>query len=92
VVIYYIGKFAGDVVVRSFLRKYGRWVGTSEEDYNRALVFFDRHRGAVVLFGRVIPLVRTIISMPVGAALLPLRTAAPRACDTADGGLISNGR
>ncbi len=72
VVIYYIGMFAGDVVFRSFLRRYGRWFGTSEGDYDRALGFFRKYGAAVVFFGRVIPLVRTVISVPAGADHMPL--------------------
>jgi membrane protein DedA with SNARE-associated domain len=71
VVIYYIGMFAGDVVFRNFLRKYGRWVGTSEADYDRALGIFRKYGAVMVFVGRVIPLVRTVISVPAGADHMP---------------------
>jgi membrane protein DedA with SNARE-associated domain len=72
VVIYYFGMIAGDVVVRSFLRRYGKWVGVSETDYDRSLKVFRKYGPAIVLFGRVIPLIRTVISVPAGADHMPL--------------------
>ncbi|MDX2141197.1 MAG: DedA family protein [Chloroflexota bacterium] len=72
VVIYYFGMIAGDIVVRSFLRRYGKWVGVSEADYDRALKVFRKYGPAVVFFGRVIPLIRTVISVPAGADHMPL--------------------
>jgi membrane protein DedA with SNARE-associated domain len=71
-VIYYIGMWMGDRLFRSFLRRYGRWFGTSEQDYDRALAVFHKFGGAAVFFGRVIPLVRTVISIPAGADHMPL--------------------
>jgi membrane protein DedA with SNARE-associated domain len=72
VVLYYIGMWLGDAVVRGFLRRYGKWIGMSEGDYERALGFFERYGSAVVFFGRVIPIVRSIISLPAGANHMPL--------------------
>jgi membrane protein DedA with SNARE-associated domain len=72
VVLYYIGMWLGDAVVRGFLRRYGKWIGMSEGDYDRALRFFERYGSAVVFFGRVIPIVRSIISLPAGANHMPL--------------------
>lgn len=72
VVLYYVGMWASNLVVRRFLRRYGKWVGISEADYDRALQFFERYGDAVVFFGRFIPLVRSLISIPAGAHRMPL--------------------
>lgn len=72
IILYYIGMWVGDAVVRGFLRRYGKWIMTSEADYDRALKFFERYGTAVVFFGRLIPLVRSIISIPAGANHMPL--------------------
>jgi membrane protein DedA with SNARE-associated domain len=72
VVLYYIGLFAGDVVIRRFLRRYGRWIGISEGDYDRSLGFFRKYGEWIVLFGRVIPLVRSLVSIPAGAERMPV--------------------
>ena len=72
VILYYVGMWVGDGVVRGFLRRYGKWIMTSERDYDRALRTFERYGSAVVFFGRLIPLVRSIISIPAGANHMPL--------------------
>lgn len=42
------------------------------EDVDRAIGWFARHGGASVFFGRLIPGVRSLISLPAGAARMPL--------------------
>ena len=72
VVLYYIGIALGDTVVRRFLRRYGKWITVSEADYDRALKFFEKYGTGIVFFGRLLPLVRSIISLPAGAQKMPL--------------------
>lgn len=71
-VLYGIGRWLGDGPIRAGLHRYGRWVRTSEADYDRALRFFDRYGYRIVFFGRLIPIVRSIISLPAGADHMPL--------------------
>jgi membrane protein DedA with SNARE-associated domain len=40
-------------------------------DIDRAVAWFDRHGSSAVLFGRVVPVVRTFISLPAGFAGMP---------------------
>ena len=70
--LYYLGMWADAHVIRNGLRRYGRWIGVSERDLDRVLHLFDRHGGAIVLFGRLIPLVRTLIAVPAGMDRMPL--------------------
>jgi len=72
IILYYIGMWAGDKVVRTFLRRYGYLFTISEKEYDRALNFFTRYGDAIVFFGRLIPLIRSIISIPAGANRMPL--------------------
>ena len=44
------------------------------EDFERASAWFDRHGRASIFFGRLIPGVRSLISLPAGAARMPLLT------------------
>ncbi len=44
------------------------------EDFERAADWFGRHGRAAVFFGRLIPGVRSLISLPAGAARMPLLT------------------
>ena len=50
-----------------------RWfVLSSRRDLERGRELFDRHGGAVVLVGRCIPLVRSLVSIPAGVAGMPV--------------------
>jgi len=72
VVLYYAGMLLGDAVLRRIIRRYGKWLTVSEADYDRALRFFAKYGSAVVFFGRLIPLIRSIISLPAGANHMPM--------------------
>jgi membrane protein DedA with SNARE-associated domain len=70
--LYSIGCWAGDNIVRTFLLRYGCWLTISEKEYDRALEIFHKYGTAMVFFGRLIPLVRSLISIPAGADHMPL--------------------
>ena len=62
-----VGKYAGQAAVH----RWGRRVGIREHDIDRATAWFERHGASAVLFGRVVPVVRTFISLPAGFAGMP---------------------
>jgi membrane protein DedA with SNARE-associated domain len=62
-----VGRYGG----HAFVRRWGRYVGVREHDIDRATVWFDRHGPAAVFFGRLIPVVRTFISLPAGFGNMP---------------------
>jgi membrane protein DedA with SNARE-associated domain len=65
-----VGRYAGQAAVR----RWGRVVGVREREIDRAAAWFQRHGNAAVLVGRVIPAVRTFISLPAGfAGMAPVR-------------------
>jgi membrane protein DedA with SNARE-associated domain len=74
VALYYIGYWADEPVVRTFIRRYGRFFLLSEDDLDRALAFFKRFGPPVVFFGRLIPIIRSLISIPAGMNKMPLPT------------------
>ena len=71
-VFYYIGIALPEHRIRSLLRRYGKFALLGEDDLDRALAWFVGHGRAVVFFGRCIPLVRTLISVPAGLTRMPL--------------------
>jgi membrane protein DedA with SNARE-associated domain len=63
-VAYWIGRSGG----RPLLLKYGRYILISQADSDRADRLFARHGGGVTFFSRLLPVVRTYISLPAGIA------------------------
>src|SRR5688572_23275867 len=62
VVLYYIGRWADEPVIRRFLRRWGRYVTITEEDLNQVLRVFHKYGQPIVFFGRLIPIIRSLIS------------------------------
>lgn len=65
---YVVGRRVGERRVRAFVRRHGRWAAVNESELNRAAVWFRRHGPVAVLIGRLVPAVRTFISVPAGFA------------------------
>jgi len=74
IILYYIGLWADEPIVRNFIRRFGRYFFLSESDLDRAMDFFNRYRQPVVFFGRLIPIIRSLISLPAGMNRMPLGT------------------
>jgi len=62
-----VGKYAGQAAIR----RWGRRIGIREHEIDRATAWFERHGPVAVLVGRVIPVIRTFISLPAGFADMP---------------------
>ncbi|MFZ3580993.1 DedA family protein [Loktanella sp. DJP18] len=63
---YEIGRRVGRERLQRFIGQYGVWLTLSQDDIRRAIDWFDRHDKAATFFGRMIPGVRTLISVPAG--------------------------
>jgi membrane protein DedA with SNARE-associated domain len=74
VVWYALGRFYGASRVLDLIDRYGFWLTVSREEAERAMAWFVR-RGAVAVFlGRLVPGVRTLISLPAGLSGMPFAT------------------
>lgn len=69
---YYVGRWIGTERLRRWSERSGRYFGFSPKDIDRADAWFDRWGSATVFFGRMIPGVRTLVSVPAGVAEMPL--------------------
>lgn len=73
VVLYYIGVWAGNLAFKSFLDRYGRFFMTTSKDLEAAEKWFEKHGEKSVLLTRIIPIVRSIISIPAGFIKMPIK-------------------
>ena len=64
---YFIGRW-GEKYVFKFLDKYGKYLFIDRADVDWAFGLFEKHGNKIVLGGRLIPMVRTLISFPAGVA------------------------
>lgn len=69
---YYIGHFLGEKRLYKLADRYGKWLGITGEDISRAKGWFDRHGGKAVFLCRLVPGVRTLISIPAGISAMPM--------------------
>ena len=70
-IAYAAGRYGGQPLLRRLSEgRLGRRL-LREHDLDRAIAWFDRHGGKAVLIGRMLPVVRTFISLPAGIAEMP---------------------
>lgn len=71
-ILYGVGHWFGEDRVRALVRRWGSWLGVSERDVDKADAWFDRYGGVAVMICRVVPIVRSLISIPAGLRQMPL--------------------
>ncbi|HEY8173256.1 MAG TPA: DedA family protein, partial [Dehalococcoidia bacterium] len=67
-VAYYAGMYGG----RPMAEKYGKYILVSRHDLDLADRFFDRWGNWAIFFSRLLPVVRTFISVPAGISRMPI--------------------
>lgn len=67
-VAYAVGRVGG----RPLIERWGRYLLIRPKELDRADQFFARRGSAAILIGRVVPVVRTFISLPAGIAEVPI--------------------
>lgn len=69
---YYVGRRLGSERLKRLTARHGRWLTLAPDDVDRADGWFRRHGARAVFFGRLIPTVGTLISVPAGITGMPL--------------------
>lgn len=66
IVLYAFGYWADEPIVRRFIRRFGKFLFVSESDLNQAIEWFTRYGYWVIFFGRLVPIIRSLVSIPAG--------------------------
>jgi membrane protein DedA with SNARE-associated domain len=69
---YYAGLLLGQQRLQLLASRYGKWIGISGEDIEKSTNWFQKHGTKAVLFGRLVPGIRTLISIPAGISKMPV--------------------
>ncbi len=69
---YYLGRYLGEARLKNWLERYGKWLGISGKEVDQVQRWFYRHGTKAVFFGRFVPGIRTLISLPGGFSKMPL--------------------
>ena len=63
---YWIPRKLGQDRLEDWAERHGRWLTMTPHDVERLDGWFDRHSKSLVFFGRLVPTVRTLVSIPAG--------------------------
>jgi membrane protein DedA with SNARE-associated domain len=69
---YYAGLLLGQKRLQLLASRYGKWIGISGDDIEKSTNWFQKHGSKAVLFGRLVPGIRTLISIPAGISKMPV--------------------
>jgi membrane protein DedA with SNARE-associated domain len=69
---YWVGRRMGERRLREWVDRHGRWLTLCGDDIDKASRWFARHGPWAVLVGRLVPGVRTFVSIPAGFARMPI--------------------
>ena len=71
---YYAGKRLGRERLTRAASKYGRWLTVTPQEMEKSIATFESHGNMTIFFGRILPAIRTLISVPAGLTEMPLPT------------------
>ncbi|HJY98973.1 MAG TPA: DedA family protein [Patescibacteria group bacterium] len=69
---YWLGSAMGEGWIRTAIKKWGKWILVHEKDFDTSLKWFHKYGQGVAFASRLLPIVRTFISLPAGIAKMNL--------------------
>lgn len=70
--LYYAGRLLGKERIKAWADRNGKWLALSGDDIEKADAWFDRHGDKGVFLGRLVPGVRSLLSIPAGLSGMAL--------------------
>jgi membrane protein DedA with SNARE-associated domain len=69
---YYLGRVVNYQRLEKLVLRYGKWIGVTVGEIDRVNNWFNKHGNKAVFFGRMVPGIRTLISLPAGMNKMPI--------------------
>jgi membrane protein DedA with SNARE-associated domain len=69
-----IGRWIGPNRLKRFAGRHGRWLTLHPDEVEQARAFFARYQIMALFLGRLIPAIRSLISVPAGVNCIPIST------------------
>lgn len=73
IILYFTGRWLSVERLEGLIEKHGIWLRISKQDIHKADAWFDRYGIWTVFFGRLVPVVRSLISIPAGMSGMQLK-------------------
>ena len=65
---FWLGRAMGEEWIRMAIKKWGKWILIHEKDFDLSLKWFQKYGQGITVGSRLLPIVRTFISLPAGIA------------------------
>lgn len=72
--LYAVASFFSFDKVLSFIENQGKFLRLKRKDIEKAITFYERYEGKTVFFCRMVPIVRSLISIPAGMSKMKMST------------------
>ena len=70
---YFLGRLVNEKRISNFLDKRGKYLGITSKDLSKSKLWFDKYGVPLVFWGRLVPGIRTLISVPAGMENMPIK-------------------
>lgn len=69
---YYAGRKVGAERLKRMAQRHGRWIALTPDEIDRGTRLFEKRGPLVLVFGRLVPALRTVVALPAGLAQMRL--------------------
>jgi membrane protein DedA with SNARE-associated domain len=69
---YYAGRHIGADRLKDLAGRHGRWIALTPDEIDRGRHLFEKKGALVLVFGRLVPALRTVVALPAGLARMRL--------------------
>lgn len=69
-----IGHYVNEETLEAAISRHGAWFGVTSGKLRKSRLWFNRHGHPMVFRRRLVPVLRTLVSIPAGMELMPMRS------------------